>query len=249
MRTEHRLIVTALCWLLAPRFTNGAEDCSLSFSIPEGWLNLSPGAPAENFQQAPEELAQTARSGLFEVFAIRQSRYHDYDTMTVNIQPAAIPLDENLIEVLGNRVLEQLGTAEMPWKILQKSMVEIEGVPAGRLLLGAPSIFGQRALVYYMPGENCTGILMYHTNGTNLRDIAESLDASAMRTRGLAPAPKAGFWFTLLVNSEARWKLGLLFVGGFIAIAIGVTLYHRKSRGSAPRRPGPRSRPPARVRR
>ncbi len=247
-KTSVRFVAVAVSLLLAPTWSHAAEDCSLTFSIPEGWLDLSPSAPAENFQRAPEDLMQMARSGLFAAFAIRQSRYGDFDMLTVNIQPA-LPLTEDLIEALGNRVIEQLGEADDPMKVLQSAMVEIEGIPVGRLPLGSAPVFGKRVLVYYVPGVNCTGILMYHTNGTNFRDIGESLDASAMRTRGLSPPPDGGFLLGLLVSPEKRWKFGLLFAGAVGAVATGISLY-RKTRRASVRPPlGPRPHARAGMRR
>jgi len=55
-----------LCFLvvLLAVFTtrlSGARDAALSYAIPPDFLNLSPGAPAENFARASEALVQRSR--------------------------------------------------------------------------------------------------------------------------------------------------------------------------------------------
>ena len=76
---------------------------------------------------------------------------------------------------------------------------------------------------------------MYGTTARNLRELGDSLDASAMRTRGLVPPPNPGLLFTILTNPGLAAKFLLIFII-LAVIVLGVVFHFRGRRAPPPRR-------------
>ena len=78
-----RVLAVVLALALPP-----AARAGFTFPIPAGWMDLSPGAPEENFRKLPPDFQKTLKSGQFKAFAFDIA--HTESGFTPNLNAVAM---------------------------------------------------------------------------------------------------------------------------------------------------------------
>ena len=222
-----KVLIVVICLCGAEIVAAQEPECSLEFSIPEGWVPTSESADAARIRYLEREAEKSL--GRVAVSATRTS-HHGVDTYMAIIVPKPVQITEGSLDVLARETHSQV-TGSALTKIMQQSVFEIDGVQAGKFILGEPNVWGARAVLYYVPGGSCTGLIVCNTNGSALREIFDELDAAVMRTAGVVAAPDPGFLFKL--RTRQNWRTSLLYIGIFmVAVVAAFELLVKRRRRS-----------------
>src|SRR4051812_47984850 len=97
--------------LLAPNLGRAA---SFKFVVPPGWVDLSPGAPPENFSKLPPAVAKQIRDGGFAFYAADLDHASDgfMENVNASVDPGTEPITQKLVDEmaahLGDEVQKQV---------------------------------------------------------------------------------------------------------------------------------------------
>jgi hypothetical protein len=201
-----------------------AARAGLTFPVPAGWLDLSPGAPEENFRGVPEDFARTLRSGQFKAFAFDVA--HTERGFTPNLNAVAIdpPIrisGENQEEVA--RALFGPIEKGMPGAVLvEKGLVEVDGVKALRIVYdssasGAPL----RQMAVLVPGVPNSAVVTYSALRDRFEALRPAFDAHLAAIRG-AQEPEGA-------RHERLGAVVGAVAGGLVAAAAAVWMRRRRA--------------------
>ncbi len=187
-----------------------------TFQIPPGWLNLSPGAPPENFRGLPPQVVEQARGVPF--LAMDVAGGADGFAENVNLVLVGCPAggySQKTMEALARHPeLKQQGMT-----IREASTLQVGGLTAGRLLTEMSS-GGVRVwqAQYHLPGGTRCAILTYSSTPEAFARYLPTFEAAARATTGLATPP--GGFLSRIGSGALRGAL----IGG-VAGAIATLLF------------------------
>lgn len=234
-----------LCGLLLLAFAGAAvAQHPFKFSVPEGWTDLSPGAPEANFQNFHPDIVTQAKSGQFVVFAM-DFRDEDgyYEGMNALVREGALRTDENLNELAPQLESAYRNEFGVPVQIVEKGHVNIGGVRTIRVVydVSLPQL-PLRQVQYLMPGgQDWYTVVTYSTVVERYDSYRPVFESSANQTRGLAEAMTG---LSLAAVEDRYTRLG----GAFGVLLVVALVLHQslKKKSPPPRRGMPTRRPPPR---
>lgn len=193
------------------------------FHVPDGWVDLSPGAPADNFDQVPGEAARLARSHKFVALAYdmagRSGRFAT--NLNVDVQQAVLPISERKLAKIQAEYERATATGGYPVHVVDASIRNIQGVPAARLVSDVRMMGSElRQVVYLIPGYKETAAMTFTTERSRFDQYIAIFDATAERTEGVRAPPPMLLGFDLREMLRAGLIGGL--IGGCVAFVRGL---------------------------
>ena len=235
----HRFALLVACLACADFARARVAQHPFTYSIPDGWTDLSPGVPESNFDNLHPDIVTEARSGKFVTFAV-DFRDEDgyYEGMNALVRKGALTADDTLglIPELQEAYEKEFGATV---QVVDSGQVNIGTVRAVRVVfdISYPQL-SLRQMQYFMPGgQDWYTIVTYSTVPEQYDRYRTIFEASANGTGGLTEA-KAGF---SIANVEQYFtELASSFVI-FIVIALVIQQSMKKKqppprRGMPPRR-------------
>lgn len=238
--------VATLALLAAP--VGAVETPPFRFKIPEGWTDLSPGVPPEDFPELPPAILKEARSGKYKALAIELNGPADgfAENLNVIVVPGPLRVTKNLLDEYSRAMAE--GTVkQMPGskiQILEKAEVMVDGTPSVYLVydLTSPSL-RMRQIQYLVPGGDLRhAILTYSATPETFDEYRPVFEASALATTG-AGVPESR------LGKSLRGALIWGVIGGLIGLVVALVRGQagksqlRKGGDLGPRPPRPPVRP------
>jgi hypothetical protein len=226
----------ALLLLAGPPAGAQVKAPPFTFQVPAGWVNLSPGAPEENFRGLPPALLAQARKVHF--MAMDMAGAHDgfAENVNANIVDCMGRFTPELMEkVAGMAPLEiQRLAPGSRVRIIEKGLVDLQGVKAGRMvfdctLAGGPSM---RQLQYHVPGGRRCAILTFSSTPGEFSRYLPVFEAAARAIGGVAEPPAQAGFLARIGKSALRGALIGGIAGGLAVLLVG--LLRRKKRRSPP---------------
>ncbi len=214
------------------------------FQIPEGFQDLSPGAPDSAFAGLPETVVAEARSGKYAAFAMDMRELDGFgENFNAILQSGALRVDEDFAREHKQSV--QTEYAKMlggPVTILEHGIPRMGGVSVLRAVYDVQtSNVAMRQLQYMVPGGNEEwAILTYTATPDTFARYLPVFEASAAATLGIQEA-KLLDWGR--VGMTTLYGAG---IGAVIGMIAQVAKMRKKKANPVPRRmpprPGPRPR-------
>jgi hypothetical protein len=208
-----------------------AQVGGLTFQVPAGWTDLSPGAPAENFAKAPAEFAARAKqsaSGFVAVDLEQASRGVFADNVNTALESFSGPISEKTLAsaVESMKALGQTypGASYRP---TEQSLVTIDGVVAGRMV-GETTMGGTvlKQVAYLLPAKDVTVVLTFSTIPDRFANVEPVFSAAAQGTKGLVK--RRG----LLANAFSLGGRGALIGGVVGGVLGGLGFFARRRKAS-----------------
>ncbi len=225
------LLATLLSLLAAPARGETVTVSPFSFELPPGWLNLSPGAPPENFRGLPQAVIERARATA--VTALDIAGAGDGFAENLNVVIARCPgrfndaLMEKIVAEAPKSIAREAPGAS--FQLVERGVTPIAGVNAGRLVydltLGAQKL---RQLQLHLPAGRVCAIATYTATPETFARYLPVFEASARATRGLAEPPEAEGFFARILRSAGRGALIGGIAGGLAALLFGLLRRFRK---------------------
>ena len=196
------------------------------FPVPPGWVDLSPGAPAANFEGLAPDFVKTLRSGQFRAFAFDVA--HTERGFTPNFNAVAMDPptrvteanEADLAQALFGPIQKQMAGAAL----VEKGIVEVGGVKSLRIVYDSEldgTLLRQMAVL--VPGVPNTAVVTY----TALRDQFASLrPAFEAHVAGIEGAREAAE--TSIGGPVARDGLVGALTGALISLVAGFVAWRRK---------------------
>jgi len=172
--------------LLVP--AGGWAETGFQFEVPDGWVDLSPTAPAANLKRvAPEFLAQITTAHVVFRAAPLDGAGNPKATMLGAVFPGT-PDIQDVANSIVEQYAEELGTIPEAAIAAEKSeFVEIGNVTVVRRVvqLQAPGIWIKQ-MFYVMPGREATATATLAVYDEDSFEVHRSaFEAAAQRTTGL----------------------------------------------------------------
>jgi hypothetical protein len=210
-----------------------AAPGGFTFSVPPGWVNLSPDAPEAERQKASPELLSKAREGGFAFFAIDLDHGDDGYAENVNavIREGARPplATVALLDELEPLIQAEVSKQGMSYRALKKEVVKIAGVTAGRMVgeLRGPGLF-TKMVQYTIPGKLSHATLTFSTTPEAFARYEPIFDSAAQATRG-AVEPQSR-WASIWDGASRNAIIGGI-AGGVIAV-VGAAAKRKKKKAA-----------------
>jgi hypothetical protein len=220
----------ALVALAAVLLGSRAGAASFKFRVPDGWVDLSPGAPEANFAQLPPSLSQQIKSMHLAFYAADVAHGADgfMENVNVQVEPGAAPITPSLLAELSSAMDDEIKKqgGQVTYRLLESALVKVGGVTSGRYV-GELGMGGQivKQVGYIIPGHEQHAILTYSTTPADFDHYRPIFDAAAQATVG-AEEP-LDFWQRILRRAGRGALVGGV-AGGLGALVWGV---RRKRRG------------------
>jgi hypothetical protein len=196
------------------------------FVVPQGWVDLSPTAPAKNFERLAPEMASQLRAQKLAFFAADLD--HATELMT-NVSGTLLPgsgritmatLDDAERHVAAE-IAKQPGFA---YHVMSRELVDWNGASVARFVAELDN-HGHRVkqLGFMIPGATQTAMLTYATNEAEFDHYRPIFEAAARGTAGVAASP-----------SRSSELLGVAIRAGILMVAVfAVLLVVRRLRARA----------------
>lgn len=230
-----RALALALClsWLPAK------ASAAFRFRIPDGFRDLSPGVPDENFSGLPDAIRAESRSGKYAAFGM-DLREEDgfYENFNAVVQPGALRVSEDFASGHKAKLPEEYSKLlGGPVVVIQHGLASLGGVPVIRTVYDVQNPdFPMRQMQYLVPGGNDEwAILTYTATPMTFERYASLFEASAAATEGGQEAKLVDF------GRAGTWGLYGAGIGGII----GLIAHLAKKRGTGSK-PAPRRGMPSR---
>ncbi|MFZ5784813.1 MAG: hypothetical protein ACOY3Y_00090 [Acidobacteriota bacterium] len=230
MRTAVPLLALLLA---APARGETVTASPFRFELPAGWLNLSRGAPPENFRGLPQAVIERARATAVTALDVAGAGDGFAENLNVVITRCPGRFDDALLEKIVAEAPRSIAR-EAPgasFQLVERGVTSIGGVNAGRLVydltLGAQKL---RQLQLHLPSGRLCAIATYTATPETFARYLPIFEASARATGGLAEPPEEGFLARIL-RSAGRGALIGGIAGGLGALLFG--LLRRRKRGAA----------------
>ena len=191
-----------------------APESVFKFHLPDGWLDLSPGAPEDNFNQVAPEVARIARNGRFAAYGFDIAGATDTFTANenVHVQEAKIQISQAILPQIRSEMQQAASSDGTPVTVIDASLRTIGGVESGRFI-SEMKVRGTevRQITYLIPAATQTASLVFTVERSRFDEYVDKIDAAAMKTEGAgaAAAPGQGF----------DW--GQVALAGLLGAAIG----------------------------
>lgn len=198
----------------------GAGPIAPQFSIPSGWVDVSPGAPEANFGKLNPAAAREARSGKFAAMAFDFEGTRDDFTANLNVtlNEGGAVIDESKREEIARQLVAGIREVVPSVQLRESSVVEIDGVRCLQVVYdtdqqGHPL----RQMAVVMPAGARTAIATYTARRDAFERYRAAFEASAQGTTGLAEPPRRGIDF----GRAARAGVIGALIGGVVAAVAG----------------------------
>jgi len=196
-----------------------------TFSVPQGWTDISRDAPEAQRRSAPPALLQQADSGQMAFVAYDPSSMDDGFVENVN---AVVTTGKRPPRVTTQGLTELVKALEgaikqngLTYKSLKIEVVKVAGVTAGRLVGEVNAPGGKLNMVQYaIPGKLSHASLTFTTTPDKFTHYEPIFEAAAQATLGAVDA-----------DAQSSERLGMLTgaIAGGLGGALG-GLYIRRSR-------------------
>jgi hypothetical protein len=198
MTFDHRW--RGLLWLAPLTIVLGGAPAAAEwgFQVPAGWVDLSAGHPAP--PGMPERELALARGA--QAYAVDPaSAANGYsESMAARVIAAPMVADEAGIAPFLTSYAQGVhaATPEARLEVVEQGIVEIQGVPAMRLVTNLTGPRKQlRMLIYVLPGGSSTAAVAYTADPGVYARYLPLFEANARAVQGVARAPLAarvGHW-------------------------------------------------------
>lgn len=224
---RNRVWLVVACLQLASLTASAGTD--LKFKIPDGWVDLSPGAPAENFSKVPAAVAQSARDPAVVAFAMDIDHPQDGFAMNFNARDVGPvpPIDEAAVKTLADTIGAQ-ASKELPgceYRVLSHRTAPIQGVTCGRfeseLVMKGLTI---RQLAYLLTDGKRGVVVTYSASPKQFEANLGVLDSAAQATRGIKAMPSR---FGNILQGAGWGALRGALIG--MLVAAGIAIGRRKA--------------------
>jgi hypothetical protein len=166
----------------------------LHYSIPPGWLDLSPGAPAANFARVPKEVVDQARNPRYLAMAIDMDHAKNGFAANLNVvhSPCPGPLKADSLPAAAHAIQEAGRAAGTDLHVVSHEIVTIGGVAAARFLdeMTLPP-HKLRQYAYLIPnGQDCA-VVTYTATQERWGEYRPVFEAAALATGGVRALPES----------------------------------------------------------
>jgi hypothetical protein len=156
-----------VAWLLVALMPTSAWAGNFRFQVPEGWTDLSPGAPPENIAKAPPQFIADGRAAGFVFLAADLAHADDgfLDNENVLVQRLGEPVSQAYVDGVMTEVQAEHARRSTPkFKVLEHGMTTIAEVAVGRIVSGFESDGIEiRQMAYLIPGGDSVAIMTFST--------------------------------------------------------------------------------------
>jgi hypothetical protein len=158
----------------------------LTFHAPAGWIDLSPGAPAANFERVPPEIVAMVRRSRYAAAAVEPVPAGAAYTQTFNVLVSPRPLDvEADRKLVQEHLIEELRKGGASAALERGELAEVDGVRALKLQLRAAfADVNARVVAWAIPAGRRTALLTYSCEEPTCERLLPAFDASARATTG-----------------------------------------------------------------
>ena len=164
-----------------------------SFRLPDGWIDLSPSAPAENFARVPAALAAQAHAPGAVVYAVAPALSGLYwPRLRVELFANPESVTPERLQSIANSIMKLLeGVPGAKPRLIAVDAIEIAGAAAGRILVGlqAPAGPELRLLSFLVAGREHDALLSFDTSAEQFDGLQPLLEAAAADTQPRSSAP------------------------------------------------------------
>jgi hypothetical protein len=166
-----------------------AAATGFRFHAPDGWIDLSPGAPAKNFERLAPEVAAQMRAQHVNFYAADLDHAEQYLTnMTGVVTPGAIHIDESSLDELARQIAAELKKqpGNLTFQMTRRELLQLDDVTVARYV-GDLTVGNQhlKQVGYLLPGHDEKAILTFSTVDSELARYQQAFDAAARATTGL----------------------------------------------------------------
>jgi hypothetical protein len=219
-----------LAWLLAALVPTSAWAGSFHFQSPEGWTDLSPGAPPENIAKAPPQFIADGRAAGFVFLAADLDHADDgfMENENVLVQRLGEPVSQAYVDGVMTEVqAEHTRRGTSKFQILEQGLATIADVTVGRVVSGFESDgIDIRQVAYLIPGGDSVAIMTFSTTAAAFAAYAPAFDAAARATRGVVQVPSK---LQRVLASGGRGAL----IGAVIGLAVALVSLLRRKKAKA----------------
>jgi hypothetical protein len=171
---------------------------TLVYSIPPGWVDLSPGAPAANFAKLRPAFLAQVRSGNFELFALDKKSGEAFEPRLFAESVAADrPITAIALAAYAEETRKKFIASGASAAVLKKELITIGGAVGGRVLLEKlekkEKAAAQRVLIYLIPDGDLRVSLSFVSDAATFEQHQPVFEAAASATTGVVPASNATF--------------------------------------------------------
>ncbi len=196
------------------------------FPVPPGWVDLSPGAPAANFEGLAPDFVKTLRSGQFRAFAFDVA--HTERGFTPNFNAVAMDPptrvteanEADLAQALFGPIQKQMAGAAL----VEKGIVEVGGVKSLRIVydseMGGTPL---RQMAVLVPGVPNTAVVTYTALRDQFASLRPAFEAHVARIEGAREDGGVS-----IVGPVARDGLVGALVGAAVGLGAGFVTWRRK---------------------
>lgn len=201
IRVAWAVLAAALAWAVALP-AHAAPEHSFQFEIPDGWIDLSPGTPAANADDASPLIREATRR-------------LDPDTVVY----AAMPGEDVVMSVLLRAEVDSepidpaslaRAARQIGWEdhfVVEEQRIETVGGLAWGRFTGHTDK-NTRFLLYLVPGRPRSALVLFSAPPEAFDDLVTTFEAAAMHTRGAAlPAARSDFPVGLLTLGTVAMAL------------------------------------------
>lgn len=192
-----------------------AADVPVTFQIPEGWVDLSPGAPETNFAGFPPPLVKEAKSGKYRAMAFDVARATPEFATNLNalVLDGPASLDQDSLASFVKDFTDGSQQKGMKAIVTESALREVGGVTWAVLV--RESISGRlkvRQMTWFIPAGDRHAVITYSAADDRFDEYRPVFEKAALATTGSAPAPRMNW------SSIAIWSLVGAVVAALFAI-------------------------------
>ena len=205
-----------------------AARAELTFPVPAGWVDLSPGAAEENFRDLPPEFQKTLKSGQFKAFAFDVA--HTESGFTPNFNAVAMdpPIritaerQEELTRALFGPIERGLPGAAL----VEKGLVEVDGVKALRIVYdSAQGGTPLRQMAVLVPGVPNSAVVTYTALRGQFAELRPAFEAHLATVRGAQEGRSRGSF-----DWESVLRATIVGAIGGALGGVGLKLFRKKKK-------------------
>jgi hypothetical protein len=199
--------------LLAAR-ANAADE-PVTFQIPEGWTDISPGAPEANFSGFPPPLVKEARSGKYAAMAFDVAHGTPRFATNVNalLLDGAVSLDEKTLAAFLEEFAATSAKQGLKTTPVESALKDVNGVTWAviirQMVSGSLTV---RQMSWVIPCGKKHAVITWSAEDDRFDEYRAVFEKASLATTGAHAAPR--FDWTAIALS------GL--VGGVIAALIAI---------------------------
>jgi hypothetical protein len=209
MRSLPVLVVALLAPLVA--------RAEIAVPVPAGWLDLSPGAPEENFRRVPPDFASWIRGQRLTACAFDLAHTENGFTPNFNANPVKgnARITESKLEKAVEEMMAGIRRLAPGARLVEHGIIDVSGVSALRIVYDAE--YGGREvrqMAVVVPGVPDSAVVTYSALRSQFAALRATFDAHAASIRG---GEEAGFLARLDWGSVLRAAV----IGGLIGAVVG----------------------------